>query len=95
MQREYAKGNVQKDKGEWKAVLDYYEGGRRARITKRTGIRCFPGKDDRRGKQKALDFLRQWRDSLVALVVIEDGTLTEAGKKRCSNDVNQAFKSLA
>lgn len=64
--RIYSKGSVQKDRGEWKAVVSYQDGGVQRRLTKRTGVRCFPKAGDARGKQGAERILRQWRDELVA-----------------------------
>ena len=64
--RKYSKGSVTKDRGQWKAVISFQENGRRFRLTKRTGIKCYPSKSDMRGKQNAERVLHQWRDELIA-----------------------------
>ncbi len=64
--RRYSKGSVQKWRGEWRAFVSYQENGTQHRLTKMTGVRCFPKKDDMRGKQNAEKVLRQWRDELIA-----------------------------
>ena len=64
--KKFSKGAVAKDRGQWKAVISYQENGTRHRLTKRTGIRCYPSETDMRGKQNAERVLHQWRDELIA-----------------------------
>ena len=47
MGRKYSAGHVAKHHGMWKAVISYQEDGEQKRLTKSTGIRCYPGKDNR------------------------------------------------
>lgn len=72
--REYSKGFVQKDKGQWKTVLSWQEDGRHRKRSKVTGVRCYPDqkdargnlvKRDNRGKGAAEDFLHRWRDQVI------------------------------
>ena len=64
--KRFSKGAVAKDRGQWKAIISYQENGIRHRLTKRTGIKCYPSETDMRGKQNAERVLHQWRDELVA-----------------------------
>ena len=57
--RRFSRGSVTKDRGEWKAVISYQDGGVQRRLTKRTGVRCSPKEGDMRGKQNAEKILRQ------------------------------------
>lgn len=76
MRRAYTQGFVSKHGGKWRAVINWQgEGGRQHRLTKTTGVRCYPDKvdertgevvPDNRGKASAETVLRQWRDELVA-----------------------------
>lgn len=63
--REYSAGSVRKSRGQWQAVLSYWEDGKRRQPTKMTGIPCKPGRDNNAGKQAALKFLAEWRAELV------------------------------
>lgn len=75
MERSYSQGSVEKHNGFWRAVLSWQdENGKQRRVTKSTGVRCYPDKPgtdtkkpvpDNRGKTTAETFLRNWRDSLV------------------------------
>ena len=65
MMRKYSQGTVQKYRGEWRAVLSYQEDGMQHRLTRGTGVRCFPSKTDNRGKQSAERVLKEWRDEIV------------------------------
>lgn len=65
------------------AVLSWQEDGRQRRIRRSTGVRCYPDKtdadgkvvkQDNRGKGAAEDFLRKWRDELIAQEVVEPET---------------------
>lgn len=75
--------SVQKDRGEWKAIISYQEGGTQKRLTKRTGVKCTSKKGDMRGKQNAEKILRDWRDELIAAgaatspVILSDAPLLE------------------
>lgn len=74
--RKYGKGFVRKDRGTWAAVVSWQEDGKQRRVSKSTGIRCYPDKKDpetgevikrdNRGKSAAESFLKDWRDALVA-----------------------------
>ncbi len=81
--KKYSQGSVQKDRGEWKAVISYQEAGTQKRLTKRTGVRCTPKKGDMRGKQSAEKVLRDWRDELIANdaaaspIILSDAPLLE------------------
>lgn len=75
MQREYSQGFVVKHRNKWRAIVNWQdENGKQRRLTKSTGIRCYPDKvsddtgavtPDNRGKASAEIFLRSWRDELV------------------------------
>ena len=64
MVRKYSAGFVNKNRGTWRAILSYQENGKQKRVSKSTGIKCYPGKDNR-NKARAEEFLRQWREELV------------------------------
>lgn len=76
MRRAYTRGFVSKHGGKWRAVINWQgEDGRQHRLTKTTGVRCYPDRvdektgevtPDNRGKASAETALRQWRDELVA-----------------------------
>ena len=81
--RTYSQGFVQKDRKNWMAVLSWQEDGRQRRIRRSTGVRCYPDKtdadgkvvkQDNRSKGAAEDFLRKWRDGLIAQEVAEPET---------------------
>ena len=72
--RSYAEGYVEKNHGTWRAVVSWQdEDGKRSRVTKGTGVKCYEDKVSRNGKVKvdnrgrvqALTILREWRDELV------------------------------
>ena len=64
MVRKYSAGFVNKNRGTWRAIISYQEDGKQKRVSKSTGIKCYPGKDNR-NKARAEEFLRQWREELV------------------------------
>lgn len=77
--RVYNQGHVEKNGNVWRAALswkDEEDGGKTHRMTKSTGVRCYPDKRDpetsvvvkrdNRGKKEAEAFLTSWRDELVA-----------------------------
>ena len=76
MRRAYTQGFVSKHGGKWRAVINWQgEDGKQHRLTRTTGVRCYPDKvdertgevtPDNRGKASAETALRQWRDELVA-----------------------------
>lgn len=76
MRRAYTQGFVTKHGNKWRAVINWQgEDGKQHRLTKTTGVRCYPDKvdvrtgevtPDNRGKASAETTLRQWRDELVA-----------------------------
>lgn len=72
---EISNGYVRKDKGYWRAVVCYQYGGAQRKVSKSTRVRCHPDRRDasgrithrdNRGKGAAEEFLRRWRDELVA-----------------------------
>lgn len=74
--RKYSQGSVQKYRGEWRAVLSYQEDGVQHRITRGTGVKCYPKKDDNRGKQTAERILRDWRDEVILEAASNADTVT-------------------
>ena len=45
MERSYSQGSVEKHNGFWRAVLSWQdENGKQRRVTKSTGVRCYPDK---------------------------------------------------
>lgn len=76
MRRAYTQGFVSKHGGKWRAVVNWQgEDGRQHRLTKTTGVRCYPDRvdeatgevtPDNRGRASAETALRRWRDELVA-----------------------------
>lgn len=73
--RKYSQGFVQKDRNQWRAVISWQEDGKRRKLRRSTGVRCYPDKcdtegnvikQDNRGKGAAEEFLRKWRDELVS-----------------------------
>lgn len=76
MRRAYTQGFVSKHGGKWRAVINWQgEDGKQHRLTRTTGVRCYPDKvdertgevtPDNRGKASAETALRRWRDELVA-----------------------------
>lgn len=75
MRSRLSNGFVRKKGSTWVAVLSWQEDGKQKRTSKSTGIRCYPDKvdengkvvkQDNRGKGAAEDFLRKWREELVA-----------------------------
>lgn len=94
MQREYSKGFVTKHRNKWRAVVNWQdEEGKQHRLTKSTGIRCYPDKTsdktgeiiaDNRGKASAEIFLRSWRDGLV-----------EAERERARREEASGYSSFA
>jgi hypothetical protein len=65
MASKYSNGHVSKNHSYWRANLSYQEGGKQKKISKSTGIKCYPGNDNR-NKAKAEAFLREWREVLIA-----------------------------
>lgn len=67
---------MSKHGGKWRAVINWQgEDGRQHRLTKTTGVRCYPDRvdeatgevtPDNRGRASAETALRRWRDELVA-----------------------------
>lgn len=85
--RSYAEGYVEKNHGTWRAVVSWQdEDGKRSRVTKGTGVKCYEDKVtrtgkvkvDNRGKAQALLILRDWRDELVRTE--EERTMTPGSK---------------
>lgn len=76
MRRAYTQGFVSKHGGKWRAAVNWQgEDGRQHRLTKTTGVRCYPDRvdeetgevtPDNRGRASAETALRRWRDELVA-----------------------------
>lgn len=64
MARNYSGGSLSKNHGIWRATISYQEDGKQHRLTKSTGIKCYPGADNR-NKAKAEAIMRRWREELV------------------------------
>lgn len=74
-------GFVTKNRGTWIAVIPFYnKDGVRETKSRSTGVACDPERDSNRGKNKAREFLAQWRDAFAR-------ELLEASEKESSSNM--------
>ena len=76
--KKYSKGRVEKHRGYWRLIIEWRDdtdSKGRHRLTRNTGIRCYPDskdsdgtitKRDMRGQRLAEDKLAAWREQLIA-----------------------------